>query len=204
MLALRLPVASGWGALVSLVMFWALWSMIDAPIDIGKRIVAPTIEFTRKIVESQLPIVEPPSERPVLEIPATPPRPGPVDVPGEKTGPTVRHEGPVVLYPGVPVKIDTRQRGGGIDHDAEPVVRIRPTYPPSAAARGIEGWVQVQFSVAASGEVFDVSVVGASPEGVFEKATVAAVKRWRYDPKIVEGVAVERIGLQTVLRFSLD
>ena len=64
--------------------------------------------------------------------------------------------------------------------------------------------MQVQFSVTASGEVFDVSVVGASPEGVFEKATVAAVKRWRYDPKIVEGVPVERTGLQTVLRFSLD
>jgi periplasmic protein TonB len=204
MLALRLPLASGWGASVSLVMFWALWSMIDAPVEIGKRIVAPTIEFTRKIVESEVAIIEPPSERPVRDIPATPPRPGPVRVPGEKAGPTVRHEGPVVFHPGIPVEIDAPHGGGGIDHDAEPVVRTKPAYPPSAAARGIEGWVQVQFSVTASGEVFDVSVVGASPEGVFEKATVAAVQRWRYDPKIVEGVAVERTGLQTVLRFSLD
>lgn len=202
--ALRLPVASGWGALVSLVMFWALWSMIDAPVDIGKRIVAPPIEFTRKIVDSKVTIIEPPGERPVLDIPATPPRPGPVDVPGEKTGPTAGNEGPAVLYPGVPVQIDPRHGGGGIDHDAEPVVRIKPTYPPSAAARGIEGWVQVQFSVTASGRVFDVSVVGASPAGVFERATIAAVQRWRYDPKIVEGVAVERIGLQTVLRFELE
>ena len=204
MMALRFPVASGWGALVSLVMFWALWSMIDAPLDVGKRIAAPTIEFTRKIVDSPITVIDTPSERPVLEIPAIPPRPGPVDVPGEKTGPAAGHDGPAVTYPGVPVRIDHRQGGGGIDHDAEPVVRIKPTYPPSAEARGIEGWVRVQFSVTASGRVFDVSVVGASPAGVFERATIAAVQRWRYNPKIVEGVAVERVGLQTVLRFELD
>lgn len=202
MRALRLPIASGWGALVSLVMFWALWSMINAPIDIGQRIAAPVVEFTPKIIDSK-PQPKPTQQKPVLDIPEAPPRPGTIGVPNENTRPArAFHERPQVVTRGTGIKITAAP--GGSDHDVQPVVRIEPDYPPSAERRGIEGWVKVQFSITSTGRVTDVIVVDATPRGVFEEASIEAVRRWLYSPKIEDGVAVERVGLQTVLRFEMS
>ena len=43
-----------------------------------------------------------------------------------------------------------------------------------------------------------------SPKGVFDAAALKAIARWRYTPKIEGGVPVERVGLQTVIRFQLE
>ena len=92
----------------------------------------------------------------------------------------------------------------GADRDAVPLVRINPTYPPRAAANNIEGWVRVQFDIAASGGVTNVVAVESEPGTVFDAAAVDAVARWRYNPSIVEGRPVERVGMQTLIRFTLE
>lgn len=202
MLVLRLPLASGWGVLLTLVMFWALWSMINAPLDLGERIVLPKIEYTPKIRDSE-PVPRPDHQKPTLDIPPAPPQPDTISVPDQNARPTrIPYERPSIATHGTEVDFGTR--GGGTDADVQPVVRIEPDYPPQALRRGVEGWVQVQFSVTKTGRVRDVIVVGANPTGVFEEATVEAVQRWLYNPKIEDGVPVERVGLQTVLRFNLD
>lgn len=202
MRTLRLPLASGPGVLLTLVMFWALWSMITAPIGFGPHIAAPKIEYTPKILDSK-PVPEPREQKPILDIPPAPPQRDIIGVPDENIRPTrVPYERPPIATRGT--EVDFRTPGGGIDQDAQPVVRIEPDYPPSALRRGLEGWVQVQFSITKTGRVTDVVVVGASPRGVFEEATIEAVRRWLYNPKIEDGVPVERVGLQTVLRFDLD
>lgn len=202
MLALRLPLATGWGVLLTLVLFWALWSMINAPIDVGERIAAPTIEFTRLIDDSTPTIKDPERQKPELEFPPVPPQPTAIDVPDGKTSPRpVRHERSPIASHGT--RIDFRTMGGGTDQDALPIVRFEPDYPPSAERRGIEGWVQVQFSVTRTGRVTDVVVVDANPPGVFEEESIEAVRRWLYNPKIEDGVAVERVGLQTVFVFEM-
>ena len=43
----------------------------------------------------------------------------------------------------------------GSDRDVIPLVRINPDYPPRALSRGLEGWVQVQFTITATGTVKD-------------------------------------------------
>jgi protein TonB len=92
----------------------------------------------------------------------------------------------------------------GIDRDALPVVRIDPDYPPRALRGEIEGWVEVQFSVTSSGAVRDIVVVDSSPKNVFDAAALEAVARWRYNPKVEDGIPVERIGLRTLIRFELE
>jgi protein TonB len=62
----------------------------------------------------------------------------------------------------------------------------------------------VQFSITTTGAVKDPIVVGADPENMFETAALNAIARWRYQPKVEDGVAVERVGVQTVIRFALD
>jgi protein TonB len=92
----------------------------------------------------------------------------------------------------------------GSDTDVIPLVRIAPEYPARALSRGIEGWVQVQFTITATGAVKDAVVVAADPPRMFDEAALRSIARWRYNPKIEGGVAVERIGVQTVLRFVLE
>ena len=93
---------------------------------------------------------------------------------------------------------------GGSDRDTMPLVRINPDYPPRAANRGIEGWVLIEFTITAAGTVRDARVVDASPKGYFEEAALKAIGRWRYNPKVQEGVAVERIGVRVRLSFNLE
>lgn len=63
-----------------------------------------------------------------------------------------------------------------------PTKRVEPQYPADAARTGTEGFVEVEFSVDASGKVESVSVVNAKPSRVFESAAVRAVKQWEFAP----------------------
>jgi protein TonB len=71
-------------------------------------------------------------------------------------------------------------------------------YPPRARSRGIEGWVDVAFTVDATGRVTGARVLSAQPAGAFDEAALAAVRRWRYAPPPAPQDANVR------LRFRLD
>ena len=47
------------------------------------------------------------------------------------------------------------------------------------------------------------SSIAADPQNVFDQAALNAIARWRYNPRIVNGEAVERVGVQTEIRFEL-
>jgi protein TonB len=47
-------------------------------------------------------------------------------------------------------------------------------------------------------------VLEAEPPGVFDKAALDAVKKFKYKPQIVEGQAVEVPGVRNIIRFELD
>ncbi|HYL03229.1 MAG TPA: energy transducer TonB [Steroidobacteraceae bacterium] len=79
---------------------------------------------------------------------------------------------------------------------------VAPDYPASALQRGIAGSVLISFTVDAKGAPRDVEVVQSTPAGVFDRAAVSAVKRWRYAPMIVDGAAVE-VPARTLVRFEL-
>lgn len=57
-----------------------------------------------------------------------------------------------------------------------------PEYPRGAERRGIEGSVTISFAVEADGSVADAQVVASTPEGVFDRAALAAVEQWRFEP----------------------
>ena len=79
---------------------------------------------------------------------------------------------------------------------------VAPDYPTAALNGKISGVVTVEFTVGSNGETRDVRVTDASPPGVFDKSATTAVKRWRYDPIVVNGSAVE-IPVRTAIRFEL-
>ncbi len=66
--------------------------------------------------------------------------------------------------------------------DLKPLKRVEPVYPPAAARAGTNGFVEVEFTVDATGKVESVSVVNAKPSRTFESAAVKAVKQWTFGP----------------------
>jgi protein TonB len=83
-------------------------------------------------------------------------------------------------------------------------VRVEPEYPQRAKHQGIEGWVELEFTISPAGTVKNPRVIHAQPASVFDQAALSAVRRWRYNPRIEEGVAVAREGVQVRMRFELD
>ena len=76
-----------------------------------------------------------------------------------------------------------------------------PNYPSTAFDRGIGGQVIVKYVVDPSGRPQHVSVVKSTPPGVFDRAAISAVKRWRYAPVLVDGKAVA-VPANILIRFD--
>ena len=71
------------------------------------------------------------------------------------------------------------------DAAGRPLKQIRhidPEYPDTARKTGATGWVDVAYTVLGDGSVGEVAVVQSEPAGTFDKAAVAAVRKWRYEP----------------------
>jgi TonB family protein len=79
---------------------------------------------------------------------------------------------------------------------------VQPLYPVKAENNKIEGWVDVEFTVAETGKVKDASVRASSYPGVFDEAAVKAVSQWRYKPVLRDGKAVP-VRSQIRVRFTL-
>ena len=64
-----------------------------------------------------------------------------------------------------------------------PVVlsRVEPSYPEAARRAGIEGTVELEVSVDATGKVTDVEVARGLPLGLSE-AAAGAMRRWTWRP----------------------
>lgn len=77
-----------------------------------------------------------------------------------------------------------------------------PVYPERALERGVQGWVDVEFTVLKDGTTGDAKVVGAEPANMFERAALAAVNRWRYEPRMVGGTVIDQ-RVQARLRFEM-
>lgn len=97
---------------------------------------------------------------------------------------------------------------GGIgamqDGEATPIFRMDPKYPPEAARDGREGWVQLSFTINEVGGVEDVEVIDAEPKRIFDREAKRALRKWKYKPKVVDGVAQRQPGLKVRLDFTLD
>ncbi len=87
--------------------------------------------------------------------------------------------------------------------DIIPIVVIRPMYPRDAALQGLEGWVKVEFTITEVGTVKDPRVLDAEPPRIFNREALRAILKWKFKPRVVDGVAVERRATQTI-DFSLD
>jgi protein TonB len=57
-----------------------------------------------------------------------------------------------------------------------------PEFPTAAQRRGIGGSVVVSFTVNPDGSTGDITIVSATPRGIFDRSVESAVRRWKFRP----------------------
>ncbi len=67
--------------------------------------------------------------------------------------------------------------------------QVKPEYPKEPKASGIEGKVSLHCLVRSDGTVDKVEII--SGEEPFVEAAKVAVRKWKYQPLVLNGVAVE-------------
>ena len=133
--------------------------------------------------------------------PETPPETPPQDFDNiDPNAPTINIRPPQV-------SADTNIGGPGGMNIAEgdylPIVRVAPVYPTRALTRELDGFVVMSFTVTAAGTVKD-PIVLQSTSSLFERAATRAVLKFKYKPRVVDGIPVEVVGVKTRITFILE
>jgi protein TonB len=133
--------------------------------------------------------------------PETPPETPPQDMDNiDPDAPTID-----VGRPEISANTDIGGPGGMniAEGDYLPIVRVAPIYPSRALSRGLEGFVDMSFTVTATGTVKD-PIVLQSTSSLFERAATRAVLKFKYKPRVVDGIPVEVTGVKTRITFELE
>ncbi len=140
--------------------------------------------------------------------PEKPPKPPevPPEVPPQDID-NIDPNAPTINIPPPTVSANVELGGPGAMNIAEgdylPIVRVAPVYPARALQRGIEGYVDMSFTVTTSGTVKD-PIVMFSTSSLFDRAATRAVLKFKYKPRVVDGVPVEVSGVKTRIKFKIE
>lgn len=95
-----------------------------------------------------------------------------------------------------PEQADPPVRVGG--HVAEPrkIKNTKPIYPDAAKRAGIQDVVFIDCRIDAKGNVADLSILRGDP--ILAAAAEKAVRKWKYAPTLLNGVAVPVVMTVTV------
>lgn len=100
-----------------------------------------------------------------------------------------------------PTKAAASRSPGALQNSLKRKRYVAPEYPQDALAKHIGGVVTIGFTVNLKGEPRDVRVVSAEPAKVFDRAAMDAVKRWRYEPLVIDGTPTE-VPVRMAIRFA--
>ncbi|MEZ9547650.1 energy transducer TonB, partial [Vibrio crassostreae] len=61
----------------------------------------------------------------------------------------------------------------------------------------------MSFTIDETGRPMDIQVTDANPRRMFEREAMRALKKWKYQPKVVDGKAIAQVGQTVKLEFKL-
>lgn len=188
------------GAITAFGLFWIMQALISVTGELGEQGKRLSIEFVRLRKDNTPELKE--REKPKREKPEQQPPPPQMNMaqninPSDAVGDIVP-----MIDTGVELAEATSLGAGGSDREPVPLVRVDPDYPARAKQQGIRGYVEVEFTISPVGTVVNEKILRSKPPRVFDRASLQAVRRWKYNPMIKGGVAVARHGVQ--VRFDFD
>ena len=203
MLIIRWALAPIFAAVVTLSLFYFMQALIATGEKLDERL---TIV---KIVDATMPEIE-------LEVIEEIDKPEPIedlnedqpDIPDKQLSVA---DGPSLNIERQVVEVDTTMELSSAsisatDGDYLPLVAIAPQYPTRAASRGIQGWCLVRFTVDGFGNVIEdtIIVVDAEPPSIFDRSSERAARRFKFQPRVVDGEGVEVPGVQYLFTYILE
>lgn len=157
-----------------------------------QQLIASKFSPPKAILPAKIEPVILPKSKPLVEIRKKPEPPEPItkkpliDTPVE---PAINdNPGPTFSEPAI--KVTTPGSNGSLSFDNSSLIKqvaVAPIYPRRAIQKEIEGFVDIQFVVTPAGSTTDIRIVQSQPQGVFDRAAIAAVKKWKYLPRVTTG-----------------
>ena len=203
MIVVRWAISMGIAAGVTLSLFFFMSVLIATGETLSERV------SVVKIVDATMPDIE-------LEVIEEIDKPEPIEELTEEQ-PELQEKqinldaGPSLNIARMSIDIDTSLQLSNAsisatDGDYLPLVAIAPQYPTRAAQRGIEGWCLVSFTVNGLGSVEEetITVVDAEPPQIFNRSSVRAAARFKFQPRVEDGVGVAVSGVQYLFRYQLE
>jgi TonB family protein len=96
--------------------------------------------------------------------------------------------------------------GGGVlqmpEQSLTRINKLDVQYPAHALQTGVEGWVELGYTVGSDGAVTNVKILNAAPPKVFEASAAKAVSRLRYQPVVQGGKAIA-VGTQVRIVYRV-
>ena len=189
------------GSFVTLSLLFVMHLLIEyGESAVTKERTRHNLDFVRVKRNESLNIEDFTPEKPPKP-PETPPETPPQDMDNlDPNTPTINIAPP-------PISANTIIGGPGSMNIAEgdylPIVRVAPVYPARALSRGLEGHVDLSFTVTAAGTVRD-PIILFSTSSLFERAATRAVLKFKYKPRVVDGIPVDVTGVKTRITFKIE
>ena len=120
----------------------------------------------------------------------------------KKLAPETNHKLLIEHYSGN-VTAESKRVLENMENDYYPIIKVAPIYPWKASQEKIEGYCIVEYMVKRSGSVYKPKVVECIPKGYFEKASLLAVKKFKYKPRVVDGKSVDVPNVQNRFTFEI-
>lgn len=98
-----------------------------------------------------------------------------------------RSQPPSAVASGAPRRV----RIGGNVQATKIISQVKPIYPEHAQRQGIQGTVLLNAVISTDGSLLSVTVVNTLADPELAAAAVDAVRQWRYQPTLLNGVPVE-------------
>lgn len=189
------------GSAVTLSLLFVMQLLIASGQDaLSKPRDRHTLEFVRVKRNERVNTEDLTPEKPPKP-PEVPPEMPPQDMDSiDPNAPTIN-----VPPPSVANNVDIGGPGGMniAEGDYLPIVRVAPIYPSRALSRGIEGYVDLSFTVTPAGTVIDPIVI-QSTSSLFDRAATQAVLKFKYKPRVVDGQPVAVPGVKTRITFKIE
>lgn len=189
------------GSIVTLSLIFVMHLLIKHGVDaISKESTKYQLDFVRVKKNETLNTEDFTPEKP-QKPPEVPPESPPQDTDVvDPNAPTIN-----IPAPEMNTNMDIGGPGGMniAEGDYLPIVRVAPVYPARALSRGVEGYVDMSFTVTTTGTVIN-PIVTFSTSSLFDRAAERAVLKFKYKPRVVDGVPVEVAGVTTRIRFELE
>lgn len=204
-LTLRLVAVFAVGCAVAAGLTWFNFVLIESTeqhLDESKRV--QVLDFVRVVRDEVSERRARRPERPLdTSAPPAPPTPQAAASEGMDAG--------AIAVTDMPVASDTvvddftTTLGGSGDGEYLPIVKVAPAYPVRALSRRLEGHCMVEYTVTERGTVEAVRVVeDACEDAIFRDVSIEAARRFKYKPRVVDGVPIKVPGVRNEFLFRLD